>query len=57
VDAAALADELARYRVVEPGRLAELLAEFPGGPPAALVEHLVRRGAMTAFQAERALAG
>ncbi len=28
VDAAALADELARYRVVDPNRLGELLAEI-----------------------------
>src|SRR5262245_12157509 len=57
VDAAALADELARFRVVESGRLAELLAEFPGGGPVALTEHLLRRGALNVFQAERALAG
>ena len=56
-DAAALADELARFRVVAPARLTELLAEFTGGSPAALAEHLVRRGALTPFQAERALAG
>ena len=57
VDAAALADELARFRVVESARLAELLAECPGAESAALAEHLVRRGALTPFQAERALAG
>ncbi len=58
VDAAALADELARFRVVEAARLVELLGEFSGsGGPAALAEFLVRRGALTAFQAERALAG
>ena len=57
VDAAALADELARFRVVTPARLNELLVEFPGGGPAALAEYLVRRGALTPFQAERALAG
>lgn len=57
VDAAALADELARFRVIAPARLAALLAEFPGGGPAALVEHLVRCGEFTPFQAERVLAG
>src|SRR4051812_25734979 len=57
MDAAALADELARYRVVDSARLTELLAKFGGGGPAALAEHLVHRGALTAFQAERALAG
>src|SRR5882724_11784441 len=57
VDAAALADELARYRVVESSRLTELLAQFGGGEPAALADHLVRRGVLNAFQAERALAG
>ncbi|MBN9122455.1 MAG: serine/threonine protein kinase [Planctomycetes bacterium] len=57
VDAAALADELARFRIVDPVRLNELLAEFTGGGPAALAEHLVRRGVLTPFQAGRALAG
>lgn len=56
-DAAALADELARFRVVEPARLNQLLAEFPGGGPDALAAHLVRCGALTAFQAARALGG
>jgi serine/threonine protein kinase len=57
VDAPTLADELARFRVVESGRLAALLGEFPGGGPAVLVAFLVQRGALTLFQAERALAG
>jgi len=57
VDAAALADELARYRVVDSAWLTELLAEFTGSGPAALAEYLVRRGALTVFQAEQALAG
>jgi serine/threonine protein kinase len=57
VDAAALADELARYRVVDAAALSRLLAEFPGGGPDRLAEFLVSRGALTAFQAERALAG
>jgi serine/threonine-protein kinase len=57
VDAAALADELAQLRVVNPDRLSDLLAEFPGGGAVALAEFLVRRGAITAFQAERTLAG
>ena len=57
VDAAALADELARFRVVDPTRLTELLTDFHDGGPAALIEHLVRRGALTPFQAERVLAG
>lgn len=57
VDAAALADELARFRVVEPGRLTELLSEFPGGGSVALAEFLVHRGILTPFQADRALAG
>lgn len=57
VDAAALADELARYRVVDSARLAELLAEFIGHGPVALAEYLIGRGTLTVFQAERALAG
>src|SRR5690348_7873868 len=57
VDAAALADELARFRVVDPTRLTELLSAFPGGGPGALAEFLVRRGALTPFQAERVLLG
>jgi serine/threonine protein kinase len=57
VDAAALADELARFRVIEPNRLTELLSEFSGGGSVALVEFLVHRGVLTPFQADRALAG
>jgi len=57
VDAAALADELARFRVVDPARMSALLAEFPGDGPDALAEYLVRRGALTHFQADRGLAG
>src|SRR5207253_520475 len=57
VDAASLAEELARSRVLAPDRLSALLAEFPGGGPAALAEYLVARGALTPFQADRALAG
>jgi serine/threonine protein kinase len=57
VDAAALADELARFRIVDPGRLTDLMAEFPGGGATALAGFLVRRGALNHFQAERALAG
>jgi serine/threonine protein kinase len=57
VDAAALADELVRFRVVDPTRLHELLSGFCGIGPVALADYLVGRGALTAFQAERALAG
>ena len=57
VDAAALAEELARFRVLTPDRLSGLLADFPGGGPAALAEFLVARRALTPFQADRALAG
>ena len=57
VDAAALADELARFRVVDASRLTDLMAEFPGGGATALAGFLVRRGALNHFQAERALAG
>jgi serine/threonine protein kinase len=57
VDAAALADELARYRVIDPQRVVDLLSEFSGGGPAALAEYLIGRGVLTAFQADRALAG
>ena len=57
VDTATLVDELARYRVIDSSRLTELMAEFPGGQAAALAEFLVRRGALSPFQAERALAG
>lgn len=57
VDAAALADELARFRVVDADALTALLSEFPGGGPAQLADFLVRKSVLTAFQAERALAG
>lgn len=39
-DAKALADELARAKLVDSVRLAALLAEFAGGDAAALVAHL-----------------
>ena len=57
VDAATLAEELARYRVVEADRLTAALAGFAGGGPVALAETLVARGVLTPFQAGRALAG
>src|SRR5215471_11504845 len=57
LDAAVLADELARHRVVDSSRLSDLLVEFPGGSAVALAEFLVSHGVLSAFQAERALAG
>ncbi|HEV3386718.1 MAG TPA: serine/threonine-protein kinase [Gemmata sp.] len=57
VDAAALAEELARFRVIDHTRLTELMSEFTGGNSEALAEYLVHLGALTPFQAERALAG
>ncbi len=57
VDATALADELARYRVVDADQLSGLLAEFHGDGAGAFADFLVQRGAISAFQAERALAG
>ncbi|MDY3557047.1 hypothetical protein R5W24_006231 [Gemmata sp. JC717] len=56
-DAATLADELVRCRVVDLDQLAALVAEFPGGTAAALVEFLAARGALTPFQASRVRAG
>ena len=56
-DAAALADELGRLRVMDPDRLAALSAEFLGRTALELAEFLVARGALTGFQAARALAG
>jgi serine/threonine protein kinase len=57
VEAAALADELARFRVVDAVRLTKLMSGFSGSGPQALADYLVGRGALTAFQAARALAG
>ncbi len=57
VDAATLADELARYRVIDPGRMAALLAEFSGTGASELADYLVRRNVLNPFQAERAVAG
>ena len=57
VDAATLADELARFRIVDPSRLADLLAEFSGNGAAELTAFLIQRGALSTFQADRALAG
>jgi serine/threonine protein kinase len=56
-DAKALADELARAKLVDSVRLAALLAEFAGGDAAALVAHLERAGALTPYQAARAIGG
>lgn len=56
-DAAALADELVRYRVVGADRVGALAGKFPDGTGAALVEFLVERGELTPFQAARVLAG
>lgn len=55
-DARALADELARAKLVDSVRLTELLAGFVGDA-AALAEHLVRAGALTPYQADRAARG
>ena len=38
-------------------RLADLLADFPGGGPAALADHLVAQGELTPFQAGRVKGG
>ena len=57
VDAAALAEELSRFRVIPADRLREMMADFPGGGAMGLAEFLVARGALTTYQAERALSG
>lgn len=57
VDAAALADALARYRVFSLDRLRELTREFSGSTAAELAEHLVSLKELTQFQADRVLAG
>ena len=57
VDAAALADELARLGILAPDRLSALLADFPGGGPAALADFLSAHGELTPLQAARARAG
>ncbi len=56
-DAAALADELVRARVLAADQIADLVADFRGATPADLGAHLVARGALTRYQADRALAG
>jgi serine/threonine protein kinase len=57
VDAATLADELARFRVIAPERLNELLSNFSSSGSAALADYLIRTGVLTQFQVNRALAG
>jgi serine/threonine-protein kinase len=57
LDATALADELTRFRIIAPDTLTALLAEFTGTTPAALVEFLVKRSALTPFQANQVLVG
>jgi serine/threonine protein kinase len=54
--AAALAEELERYRVVPANRLHDLLA-ISGPDAASFATLLVERGELTSFQVERALAG
>jgi serine/threonine protein kinase len=56
-DAAALAEELDRFKVLSRERLGDVLGEFPGGGALGLAEFLVARGELTPFQAERTLAG
>lgn len=57
LNAAALAEELDRYRLLSRDRFEELAADFPGGGATGLAEFLVARGELTPFQAERALSG
>lgn len=56
-EAAALAEELTRFRVLSTERLRHALADFPGGSAGGLAEFLVARGEITPFQADRVLAG
>lgn len=55
--ASALREELERHRIVDTDRLAAAMAVFPSGGALRLAEFLVSRGVLTAFQAERVLAG
>lgn len=57
VDPATLADHLAQARVIASDQLERFLADFSGSDPASFAEFLVSRGALTPFQAGRALAG
>lgn len=54
---AAIAEELARFRVVEPEQLTSHLADFTGDRVDAFVAFLVSRKVLTPFQADRVLAG
>jgi serine/threonine kinase PknH len=56
-DAAGLAEELSRQRILAPDRLESLLVEFAGGAAGEFAEFLVARGELTSFQAERTLLG
>ncbi len=52
-----LADELVRLKLVDAGRMNELLAEFSSGSPATLLEFLIARRILTDFQAEMVVSG
>ena len=56
-EAAALVEELTRFRVLPAEQLNQALTEFPGGSAGGLAEFLVARGEITPYQAERSLAG
>jgi serine/threonine protein kinase len=56
-DAAGLAEELSRQRILAPDRLESLLVEFAGAAAGEFAEFLVARGELTPFQAERTLLG
>src|SRR5580692_2187550 len=55
-ETAALADELAKLRIVEPTRLTELMADFSGSSPAELTDYLHESGVLTTYQAEKIMA-
>jgi len=56
-ETAALADELVRLKLVDVGRMNELLAEFSSGSPSTLLEFLIARRILTHFQAEMVISG
>jgi len=56
-DAAGLAEELSRHRILAPDRLETLLAEFTDSGASEFAQFLIARGELTPFQVERILLG
>ena len=55
VDASALVEQLSRYRIFDPERLATLCAECPGPTASEFISQVLEKGALTPYQAGKIL--